>query len=173
MKRDEHPRYPLGPALDFLERTWRVNHAMQRMSNRMARDLGLTGPQRLIVRCIGKYPGLPASQLATILHLDRGTISAAVNRLEERGLIERRADPGDRRRVTLGLTAEGRAMDQPTAHTIESTVDHLLRNSRASDLETTRRVLGALAEALEREADRPGADVTTAAPELAVKGPGV
>jgi len=61
-KRDDEPRYPPGPALDFLERTWRVNHAMQRVSNRMARDLGLTGPQRLVVRCIGKYPGIPASQ---------------------------------------------------------------------------------------------------------------
>ncbi|MEJ7596614.1 MAG: MarR family transcriptional regulator [Kofleriaceae bacterium] len=173
MKRDVHPRYPLGPALDFLERTWRVNHAMQRMSNRMARDLGLTGPQRLVVRCIGKYPGLPASQLATILHLDRGTISAAVNRLEHRGLIERRADPSDGRRVTLGLTAEGRAKDRPTASTIESTVEHLLRNTPASDLEATSRVLGALAEALEREADQLGPDVTTAAPEVAVKDRGV
>lgn len=152
--RDEEPRYPLGPALDFLKRTWRVNHAMQRVSSRMARDLGLTGPQRLAVRCIGKYPGIPASQLATILHLDRGTISSALNRLEERGLVERRADPGDGRRVTLGLTEQGRAIDRPTEHTIEATVEHVLRGIGKDDLAVTARVLGALADALEREADR-------------------
>lgn len=153
-KRDDEPRYPLGPALDFLERTWRVNHAMQRVSNRMARDLGLTGPQRLVVRCIGKYPGIPASQLASILHLDRGTISSALNRLEERGLIERRADPNDGRRVTLGLTEDGRAVDRPTEHTIEATVEHLLGTISKDDLAVTARVLGALADALEQEADR-------------------
>jgi len=154
MTRDDEPGYPLGPALDFLERTWRVNHAMQRVSNRMARDLGLTGPQRLVVRCIGKYPGIPASQLATILHLDRGTISSALNRLEKRGLIERRADPGDGRRVTLGLTREGRAIDLPTAHTIEDSVEQLLTKVSDSDRQATMRVLAMLAEALERAADR-------------------
>lgn len=154
MKPEAEPRYPLGPALDFLARIWRVNHAMQRVSNRMARDLGLTGQQRLVVRCIGKYPGLAASQLAASLHLDRGTISSALNRLEERGLIERRADPGDGRRVTLGLTKEGRAIDRPTEHTIEAAVEHLVRGITKQDLAVTARVLGALADALDREADR-------------------
>lgn len=153
-RRDAEPRYPLGPALDFLERTWRANHAMQRVSNRMARDLGLTGPQRLVVRAIGKYPGIPASQLASILHLDRGTISSALNRLEQRGLIERRADPNDGRRVSLGLTEGGRAFDRPTEHTIEATVEQLLGTISKDDLAVTARVLGALADALEREADR-------------------
>lgn len=153
-KSDDEPRYPLGPALDFLERTWRVNHAMQRVSNRMARDLGLTGPQRLVVRCIGKYPGIPAGQVASILHLDRGTISSALKRLDERGLIKRRADPNDGRRVTLGLTEDGRAFDRPMEHTIEATVEHLLRAISKDDLAVTARVLGAMADALEREADR-------------------
>lgn len=154
MTRDDDPGYPLGPALEFLERTWRVNHAMQRLSNRMARDLGLTGPQRFVVRCIGKYPGLSASQLAEMLHLDRGTISATLNRLEDRGLIERRPDPGDRRRITLGLTDAGRAVDRPVAHTMEAVVELLLRAIPSQDIAATGRVLGALAAALERAADR-------------------
>ncbi len=154
MKPDAAPRYPLGGALDFLERTWRVNHAMQRVSNRMARDLGLTGPQRLVVRCVGKYPGLTASQLASLLHLDRGTVSAALNRLEGKGLVERRADPRDGRRVTLGLTAEGRSLDRPTEHTVEAAVESLLERLSDADRETTMRVLAMLAQALELEADR-------------------
>lgn len=153
-KRDDEPSYPLGPALDFLERTWRANHAMQRVSNRMARDLGLTGPQRLVVRCIGRYPGIPASQLASLLHLDRGTISSTLNRLEKRGLIERRADPNDGRRITLGLTEDGRAFDRPTEHTIEAAVEQRLGTISKHDLAVTMRVLGALADALEHEADR-------------------
>lgn len=146
--------YALGPALEFLERVWHVNHAMQRVSTRMQRDLGISGPQRLIIRCVGRYPGVTASQLADVLHLDRGSISAALNRLEEKGLLERRTDPVDRRRVTLGLTARGRQVDRPTEHTIESAVEKLLKSTSPPDLETTGRVLAALAEALEREADR-------------------
>ena len=154
MKRSHAPRYPLGPALDFLERTWRVNHALQRVSNRMAREFGMTGPQRLVIRCIGQYPGLPASQLATILHLDRGTISVALNRLKQRGLIERRVDPSDRRRVTLDLTAAGHEFDRPRAHTIEAAVEHLLRTVSNDELVVTTRTLTALADALEHEAVR-------------------
>jgi len=154
MNQAEEPRYPLGRALDFLERVWRVNHALQRASTRMARDLGLTGPQRVVVRCVGRYPGLTASQLAAILHLDRGSISAVLNRLEGRGLLERRTDPLDRRRVTLGLTAEGRGYDRPTEHTIEAAVEHLLQITADLDLETTGRVLASLAAVLEAEADR-------------------
>lgn len=152
MKRVDHP---LEPALEFLERVWRVNHAMQRVSTRMSRELGLTGPQRLVIRCVGRYPGLAASQLAAILHLDRGSVSAALARLEDKGLLVRRTDPADRRRVTLGLTAKGRGLDRPTKHTIESAVEQLLRVTRKPDLETTARVLAALAQALERQADRP------------------
>jgi MarR family transcriptional regulator, organic hydroperoxide resistance regulator len=145
----------LGPALEFLERVWHVNHAMQRVSTRMERELGITGPQRLIIRCVGIYPGVTASQLADVLHLDRGSISSALNRLEQKKLLGRRTDPLDRRRVTLGLTAKGRRVDRPTAHTIESAVEKLLKTTSARDLETTGRVLAALAGALEREADRP------------------
>lgn len=149
-----HADYPLGRALEFLERVWRVNHAMQRVSTRMQRELGITGPQRLVIRCVGRYPGLTASQLAAILHLDRSSVSAALNRLEDKRLLERRSDPLDRRRVTLGLTAEGRNVDRPIEHTIEATVDHVLQTTDASDLEAAGRLLAALGEALERDADR-------------------
>jgi DNA-binding MarR family transcriptional regulator len=157
--------YPLGRALEFLERVWRVNHAMQRVSTRMQREIGISGPQRLIVRCVGRYPGLTASQLAAILHLDRGSISAALNRLEEKGLLERRTDPLDGRRVTLGLTAAGRDANRPTEHTIEATVEHLLKTTSAADREATERVLAALAEALEREADRRPDELAGSRPE--------
>jgi len=154
MTPEDEPGYPLGRGLEVLERLWRVNHAMQRVSNRMSRDLGLTGPQRLVVRCVGKYPGVTAGKLAAMLHLDPGTVSAALNRLEHEGLLERRTDPSDRRRVALGLTARGRDLDHPAAHTIEAAVEHLLEKVTRDELEASRRVLGTLAELLEHEADR-------------------
>ena len=43
----------LGPTLDFLRLLWELDHALQRRSKRMARALGLTGPQRLVLRIVG------------------------------------------------------------------------------------------------------------------------
>src|SRR5687768_13673518 len=110
MVRADAAAYPLGPALDFLEHLWALNHVLEKVSGQMVTRLGVTAQQRLIIRCLGKYPGLRAGQLAARLHLDPGTISAALRRLEEKALVERRRDPRDRRRAALGLTEQGRAI---------------------------------------------------------------
>ena len=136
--------YPLGPALDFLQRLWQLNHALEKVSSRMEKQLGVTAQQRLIVRCVGKYPGLTAGQLASLLHVDPGTASAALNRLESKGLLERRRDPRDKRRASLGLTAKGRALDLPAEGTVERAVERLLDSSSREDVETMVRVVDRL-----------------------------
>ncbi|MBI4951498.1 MAG: MarR family transcriptional regulator [Myxococcales bacterium] len=95
----------------------------------MERRLGITAQQRLVIRCVGTYPGIRPGQLAAILHVDPGTVSAALRRLERHGLVERRRDHLDSRRVGLGLTRRGRALDAPTAGTVEAAVEQLLRAS--------------------------------------------
>ena len=143
--------YPLGPPLEFLERVWALNHFLERVSARMDRVLGVTARQRLVVRCVGKFPGMTAGQLATTLRVDPGTGSASLKRLEEKGVIERRRDPRDKRRVTLGLTAKGRALDQPTANTVEHAVDRLLASVGARDIALVMEVLDRLSALLVEE----------------------
>lgn len=53
---------------------------------------------------------LPASRLAHLSMLSSGAMTNRIDRLEERGLIERRSDPDDRRGVLVMLTAEGRKL---------------------------------------------------------------
>jgi DNA-binding MarR family transcriptional regulator len=142
---------PLNPALSFLQRVWEMNHALERLSNQMERKIGITAPQRFIVRCVGKYPGMTAGQLASILHLDRGSVSAALRRLEQQGILKRRRDPRDGRRVTLGLTAKGRTFDVSRSGTVESAVVHLLEASSKAEIETARTVLRRLSAALADE----------------------
>ena len=101
----------------------------------MEQRLGITAQQRLIVRCVGQFPGMTAGQLAGLLHVDPGTISAALRRLEAKDLVARRKDPRDSRRVALGLTARGRALDVPTTETAEDAADELLATTQAHDLE--------------------------------------
>lgn len=148
-------RYPLSPALSFLERLWALNHALEKLSGVMSERLGVTAQQRLIIRCLGKYPGLPAGQLASLLHVDPGTVSAALRRLESKGLIERRRDPRDQRRTSLGLTAKGRELDRATPGTVESAVEQLMVDVERADLEVTASVLERLTARLHEECGRP------------------
>jgi DNA-binding MarR family transcriptional regulator len=148
--KDPAESYPLGRALDFLRRVSELNHALERVSSRMERTLGVTAQQRLVLRCVGKYPGITAGQLATVLHLDPGTVSASLRRLAERKLLVRRHDPRDKRRVVLGLTATGRKLDQPTTGTVEHAVQQLFDQLDEVDISTTGTVLARLSTLLQQ-----------------------
>src|ERR1043166_5479874 len=51
----------LDPVLDFMRLLWTIEHGLQRMSKRMENVLGITGPQRLVLRVVGRYPDISAS----------------------------------------------------------------------------------------------------------------
>jgi DNA-binding MarR family transcriptional regulator len=143
--------YPLGPALEFLQRLWALNHALEMLSNNMAARLGVTAQQRLVIRCLGKYPGLSAGELASLLHLDPGTISAALRRLESRKLIARKRDPDDHRRAFLRLTKKGQTLDRGTPGTVENAVEHLLAGVKRREVRATVHVLERLTLQLRKE----------------------
>ena len=114
----------------------------------MLRRMGVTGPQRLALRLVGRFPGLTASGLAALLHLHASTVSGIMKRLERRGLMHRTADPSDRRRARLMLTAAGLEVVAGPHPTIEGAVRELIRDRPAEDLDRTRRLLMDLAERL-------------------------
>jgi DNA-binding MarR family transcriptional regulator len=145
MSRDE-------PVLEFLRLMWAVDHQLQSVSKRMLVDLGLTGPQRLAVRFIGLQPGLAAGELAALLHLDPGTVTGILRRLEAHGLIARARDVSDSRRIHLTLTRRGEALNRRRAGTIEFAVRRALESVPASDVRAARRVLKLLATELGTEA---------------------
>jgi DNA-binding MarR family transcriptional regulator len=101
---------------------WAVDHELGRLSKRMESKLGITGRQRLVIRIIGRFPGLLAGQLAAVLHIHPGTLTGIIKRLERDGLIVRRAEGRDRRRVALALTAKGRELDVSVPGTVEEAV---------------------------------------------------
>lgn len=72
--------------------------------------LGLTYPQYLVMLVLWEQDGLTVSQLGERLHLDSGTLTPLLKRLESGGLVQRLRDAADERRVRLQLTAEGRSL---------------------------------------------------------------
>jgi DNA-binding MarR family transcriptional regulator len=141
---------PLGEVLDFLRLIWAVHHGLEKTSKRMDVKLGITGPQRLVLRIVGRFPGIPAGQLAQILHVHPSTLTGVLKRLEQRGFLERRPDPRDARRASLGLTARGRRLDVGVAGTVEAAVSATLEAAGPADVAAAARVLRELANALDR-----------------------
>jgi MarR family transcriptional regulator, organic hydroperoxide resistance regulator len=148
---DSSASYPLGPPLDFLRRLWQLNRALEKVSSHMERTLGVTAQQRLVLRCVGKYPGMTAGQLAALLHVDPGTVSASLSRLEGKGLLERRRAPQDRRRASLGLTSKGRALDRAAQGTVEHAVERLLEIVPTAELDAMVGVIQQLTNLLGEE----------------------
>ena len=127
---------------------WAIDHGLQRRSKRMAATLGVTGPQRLVLRIVGRFPGISAGQLALILHLHPSTLTGVIRRLERRGLVTRRRDPRDGRRAALGLSERGRRLDVAGAGSIESELDTVLSTLPPREKGAARDALRALATRL-------------------------
>src|SRR3954447_20856924 len=70
--------------------------------------LGITYPQYLVLLLLWEQDGVRVSQLGERLHLDSGTLTPLLKRLESRHVLERRRSTDDERVVEVFLTAEGK-----------------------------------------------------------------
>lgn len=77
--------------------------------------LGLTHPQYLVMLALWQHDaagsdGLSVKALSALLHLDPGTASPLLKRLEAAGLVSRRRSPSDERVLVVSVTPEGREL---------------------------------------------------------------
>jgi len=139
----------LPDVLEFMQLLWAVVHGLERSSKRMSRALGVTGPQRLVLRVVGLLPGLSAGDLAAIMHVHPSTLTGVLQRLTSQQLLSRVDDPRDRRRAILRLTRGGRRVNTIRAGTVESAVAAALTGISKVDRAATKRVLERLAKHLQ------------------------
>ncbi len=127
---------------------WALDHTLQKTSKRMESTLGVTGPQRLVIRIVGRFPRIPAGQLAQLMHLHPSTLTGILKRLRREGLMHQRADPEDGRRTLLVLTAKGQRLNVESEGTVESGIRRALGGMAPAKLAATREVLESIADAL-------------------------
>lgn len=125
---------PSGETLQFMQRLWDLVHALEVRSKQMARDIGVTGPQRLVVRIVGQAPGCTARDVSSTLGLHPSTLTGILARLEARGLLRRTVDAEDRRRARFVLTRAGAAIDRERRGTVEAAVRRALARTPASEV---------------------------------------
>lgn len=143
----------LGEVLEFLRVIWAVDHGLHRASKRTEAELGVTGPQRLVLRIVGRFPGIPAGHLAKLLHVHPSTLTGVLHRLEQQGFLRRRADPRDARRSLFGLTDKGRRFDQRTEGSEEAAIAAVLKRSTPEKVKAAREVLESISTILAGSVD--------------------
>ncbi|AGL17471.1 hypothetical protein L083_3961 [Actinoplanes sp. N902-109] len=76
---------------------------------------GITYPQYVALRVIWQRGRITVRDLGTILHLDSGTLSPLLKRLETQGLIHRERGTDDERVVWITSTTQGSELQQRVA----------------------------------------------------------
>jgi DNA-binding MarR family transcriptional regulator len=74
-------------------------------------EVGLTYPQYLALLVLWQHGPQPVKALGRALHLDSGTLSPLLKRLESAGLVRRGRQPGDERSVLVTLTPAGAELE--------------------------------------------------------------
>jgi DNA-binding MarR family transcriptional regulator len=105
---------------------------------RRVRELGLTRAQWLALTRVNRRPGVSQSELADMMEIEKAPAGRIVDRLQQKGWIERRAEPLDRRVNRIYLTAQGARVHAAIAPLADATVRDAL--SGLSEGEQTRLV---------------------------------
>ncbi|HEX6956492.1 MAG TPA: MarR family transcriptional regulator [Ferrovibrio sp.] len=87
-----------------------TNRISGALSRHYATRFGISIPEWRVIANLGRHPGLSANEVAERSAMDKVTVSRAVASLEEKGLLERVRDAGDKRRSRLSLSPKGQAV---------------------------------------------------------------
>lgn len=134
-----------------MQRLWDLVHALDVRSKRMVSTVGVTGPQRLVIRVIGQLTEPTASEIASTLKMHPSTLTGIVSRLQKQGLITRALDKADRRRSRFKLTDKGSKVDRERKGTVEAAIRRALVRAETATIAQTVEMLELLVAELERD----------------------
>ena len=140
---DAEPAYMLEDQVGHLLRRAHQRHAA--IFQEMIGDAQLTPLQFAALAKLDDLGEVSQNELGRRTAMDAATMQGVIKRLLARGLIDRKPDPEDRRRVVLSLTADGRALiaaAKPNGHAItDETLAGLSDAERRSFLSLLKRLV--------------------------------
>lgn len=130
-----------------------VARMMRTVFDRRVRALGLTRPQWLALVRLKRKPGCSQSVLADMMEIDKAPLGRIVDRMVEKGWIERRSDPSDRRINRIYLTDRGERVHAAISPISVDTVEDALSELSARDRDELSRLLLIVKSSLSEMAD--------------------
>ena len=124
----------------------RAARAMARHFDEALRPVGLTNGQFSLLMALNRPGAAGMAEVASVLAMDRTTLTANLKPLQRRGLIEVETDPGDRRMRRMSLTGEGRSLlagAYPLWQAAQAEAEGMLAGSDPHRLRSDLAVLGA------------------------------
>jgi DNA-binding MarR family transcriptional regulator len=119
---------------------------LRRSFDARAKTMGVTRPQWRVLALLKRFDGSTQVTMADMLDVEPITLGRMVDRLQEAGLVERRADPADRRAWRLHLTPTGEQKIEalrPTALALFDDALAGLNGAQRSELESMLNVIRA------------------------------
>jgi MarR family transcriptional regulator for hemolysin len=139
-----------------------VGRLLRTYADQKARRFGQTRAQWAVLLRLERLEGLKQSDLAEDLDIQPITLTRLVDRLCDNGLIERRADPNDRRAKRLYLTPAARPLLEQISNQVEELAEQVLAGLDPAAIESVLSQLGLARENLRQAiADKSSQDRVT------------
>ena len=135
---------------------WKASRAVEAQALRSIGEFGMVQSDFGVLEALLHLGPLSAKRLGQKVLLTSGSITAAVDRLADRGLVRREDDANDRRACIVHLTAQGRRLIEPAFAQHRAEMEELLAGFPAED----RRALLPLLRRLGRTAEAKGLNAT-------------
>jgi len=132
----------------IIKNTWQK---LSRHYNRSLASFGLSVPQALLLLELSPTIGINPRTLSENLNLDSSSTTGLLGRMENTGLLERRADPGDRRGVKVFLTPKGARLQQSIYQLVGELEERLSKKISPEEAAVFRRVMGTIARELSHD----------------------
>ncbi len=138
---------------DFEATEVHIFRLMGALRRRMARDLaryGLTFPQFMALQSLEKAEGpCRMGPLAALALQSLPAMTGIVDRLEEKGLVERRRDPEDRRSVIVVLTERGKDVLSRIRADRRRTLEEIFKKLTPEEIKALNAIMEKIIHALE------------------------
>lgn len=129
----------------------RIIRAIDKFSRQLMHQFKLTTPQLVCLRTISRFERITPGELAMSVFLSQATLSGVLDRLEERGLVMRKRDDQDKRRVWLELTDSGRKLVENAPSPLHDKFSRRFRKLPHEEQRRINEVLQRMAEMMESE----------------------
>jgi DNA-binding MarR family transcriptional regulator len=154
----ELPDYVLDPSpAAMFTRLQRVGLHLERLQGEAMAEIDMTFVDYTLLATLHREPAphvLPVSRLAELVLRPMGSITQVVDRLERSGMVARRLDPSDRRRVLIELTELGFEVAERGDKAYRVTRERVLGELSDDDIARIDDAVMTMLLALERDQDR-------------------